>query len=137
VATEKSVRVETIDLAGDHGIPSRLKNSIGILRAGLVGDRRPGLRESSSQRGLDGGEVVAVVPSQADATEVEHGESCDHPCCGLAAVELSSVTGEVLLVLRGATFVAVVEATEFGKRDDAAIAWRSDRPRDGRVFVER
>jgi hypothetical protein len=43
----------------------------------------------------------------------------------------------VLLVLRGATFVAVVEATEFGKCDDAAIAWRSDRPRDGRVLVER
>jgi len=43
----------------------------------------------------------------------------------------------VLLVLRGASFVAVVQTTELGNRDDLAIGGRSDRPRDRRVFVER
>ena len=40
-------------------------------------------------------------------------------------------------MLGRAAFVAVVEATELGNRDDAAIGWRSHRPRDRRVFVER
>jgi hypothetical protein len=42
-----------------------------------------------------------------------------------------------VFVLRGASFVAVVQATELGNRDDAAIGGRSHRPRDRRVFVER
>ena len=55
-----------------------------------------------------------------------------------SCVNLSSVAQErMLVVLRGAAFVAVVQATELGNRDDAAIGGRSDRPRDRCVFVER
>jgi len=56
----------------------------------------------------------------------------------LAPLKVNSVLSEegVLLVLRGAPFVAVVQATHVGKRDDAASRGPSDRPRDGRVFFE-
>jgi hypothetical protein len=43
----------------------------------------------------------------------------------------------IVRALRGATFVAVVQTTEVGNRDDRAVAGRRDGSRDWRILTQR
>jgi hypothetical protein len=81
---------------------------------------------------------VDPLPQPTHTVDVKKGDSKDLVrAIPRSAVEQSSdAEGESGLILRGAAFVAVVQATELRNRYNVAVARRRDRPRDGRIFVE-